>query len=213
MVHLSAARPRVRRSVDEAREVILGAAERRLIAGGPDSVRVQIVAHDVGITDAAVHYHFGNREGLMEALLRRARRRLQDQLIALAEQWDTNSLDMSALVGLFEDCYRDRQYARLTAWMTLHGWQPKGSGMLRDLAESLHEARSARAVETGARKPTLEDTLFLLELVHLVVWAESLIGSSGHRMVGLPADRKSDHRFKQWFSRLAREHLMVEHKR
>src|SRR5215471_15060903 len=105
MVRAAANQPRVRRTVEEAREAILAAAEHRLIASGPDAVRVQTVARDVGITDAAVHYHFGNREGLIDALLRRAGRRLRSELIALGEQWDTNESDMANLIELFEDCY------------------------------------------------------------------------------------------------------------
>jgi AcrR family transcriptional regulator len=207
MVNAAAKSPRIRRSVDDAREAILEAAERRLIAGGPDAVRVQTVARDVGITDAAVHYHFGNREGLMDALLRRAGRRLRDELEAVADRWDTDTLDVGALIELFEETYARRQYARLTAWMTLHGWRPKGSGMLRDLAEGFHAARSAHVARTAAAKPTLEDTLFVLELIHVFVWAEALIGSSSHRMVGLPANRTTEQRFKQWFAQLAGEHL------
>jgi AcrR family transcriptional regulator len=212
VVDAAAKSTRVRRSVDEARAAILDAAERRLISGGPDAVRVQTVARDVGITDAAVHYHFGNREGLMDALLRRAGRRLRDELVALAERWDADTLDVSDLVELFEETYDRRQYARLTAWMTLHGWRPKGSGMLRELGEAFHEARSARATDTGTRKPSLEDTLFMLELVHLFVWAEALVGTSAHKMVGLPSDRRTDLRFKRWFARLTNEHLASEYK-
>ena len=207
MVRAAANQPRVRRTVEEAREAILAAAEHRLIASGPDAVRVQTVARDVGITDAAVHYHFGNREGLMDALLRRAGRGLRSELIALGEQWDTNESDMANLIELFEDCYDTNQYARLTAWMTLHGWRPKGSGMLRDLAEGFHAGRCARAVANGTRKPKLEDTLFVLELVHLFVWGKALVGSSGHRMVGLPADRDTDRRFTRWFADLMADHL------
>lgn len=71
---------RVRRTVDEARRLILEAAERRLAAGGAEAVRVQSVAADVGVTDAAVHYHFGSRQGLLDAVVRSAGRRLRDGL-------------------------------------------------------------------------------------------------------------------------------------
>ena len=52
-------RRRVRRQPDEARRLILEAAEKRLVEGGPEAVRVQLVAGDLGLTDAAVHHHFG----------------------------------------------------------------------------------------------------------------------------------------------------------
>lgn len=193
---------RTRRPVEDARDAILDAAETRLIASGPDAVRVQLVARDVGLTDAAVHYHFGNREGLMEALLRRAGRQLRDELTRLAAQWDSETLDVDALVQLFEDCYDRRQFARLTAWLSLHGWRPAGAGMLRELAESFHSARVARCDALGATQPRLEDTLFLLELVNLTVWAKALIGASTHRMVGLAIGRSKDVEFRAWFAEL-----------
>jgi AcrR family transcriptional regulator len=58
---------RVRHSADEARQLILEAAERRFREGGQAAVRVQLVARDVGMTDAAVHHHFGSRKGLLTA--------------------------------------------------------------------------------------------------------------------------------------------------
>jgi AcrR family transcriptional regulator len=67
---MSEPRKRIRRSATASRLAILQAAEARLIAGGPDAVRVQPLARELGLTDAAVHYHFGSREKLLEALLR-----------------------------------------------------------------------------------------------------------------------------------------------
>ena len=60
---------RTRRPAREARQRILEAAEQKLIEGGPDAVRVQTLGRELGITDAAIHHHFGNRDGLLEALL------------------------------------------------------------------------------------------------------------------------------------------------
>ena len=63
-----------RRSVDDARREILDAAESLLARGGPDAVRVQVVAGEVGVSDAAVHYHFHShhfhsRDGLQGAVV------------------------------------------------------------------------------------------------------------------------------------------------
>ena len=67
---------RARRSKADARQQILDAALELLLAEGPDAVRVQRVASRVGVTDAAVHYHFGNHAGLMKELLRHSARKL-----------------------------------------------------------------------------------------------------------------------------------------
>jgi len=62
---------RQRRTPQAAKFAILDAAERRLHDEGPEGVRIQRIAADLDITDAAIHYHFGTREALMDALLRR----------------------------------------------------------------------------------------------------------------------------------------------
>ena len=67
---MAGSKPRVRLPREDAQRAILDAAEKRLREGGPEAVRVQHVAADLGVTDAAIHHHFGSRRGLMEALLR-----------------------------------------------------------------------------------------------------------------------------------------------
>ena len=56
---------RQRRTPQAAKFAILDAAERRLHDEGPEGVRIQRIAADLGITDAAIHYHFGTREALI----------------------------------------------------------------------------------------------------------------------------------------------------
>lgn len=202
--------PRIRRSVDEARRVILDAAERRLAAGGPDAVRVQLVARDVGLTDAAVHYHFESRQGLLEALLRRAGRRMRDELTQAVSGWDSGPLDVGDLVDRIRETYDGRQYARLTAWMRLAGWRPRGAGMLREQAGKIHRSRVERAAARSKPPPGAEDTSFAIVLINLVVWAEALIGDSSLRMVGLPADRATAERFMGWFTALLSDHVRDE---
>jgi AcrR family transcriptional regulator len=170
-------------------------------------VRVQLVARDVGISDAAVHYHFGNRAGLLEALLSRAGRRLREELTSTVSHWDPGSLDVAALVSQLRETYETRQYARLTMWISVAGWRSRGSGMLRGLAEAVHEARITRARARGRTEPALDDTLLTVELLNLVVWADAIIGHSFRRMVGMPADRSAASRFMDWFVRLISDHL------
>src|SRR6185369_15152486 len=63
---------RRRRTAEEARYEILAAAQRRLTDGGPEAIRLQDIARDLGISHPTILHHFDSREGLMQALARSA---------------------------------------------------------------------------------------------------------------------------------------------
>lgn len=197
----------MRRSVDEARTRILDEAERVLIERGPDAIRVQTVARAIGVTDAAVHYHFGSRDGLVEALVRRAGRVLRDELTRAVEGWDAGALDVALLSEPMTKTFRARGYARLAAWMALTGRTIRGSGIFRGLAEEVHARRSDLATDRHRTSPPLDDTLFAIELLTLVTWADAVSGDSWRRSVGLPTDQATRKRFLDWFAGLLTDHL------
>ena len=91
---------RVRRTPEAAKLAILEAAERRLIEDGPEGVRVEHIAADLGMTGAALHYHFGNREALIDSVRRFSAKRLLTDIDAILEAWDVDQLDMRRL-GVF----------------------------------------------------------------------------------------------------------------
>ena len=159
---------RIRRSAEASRLAILEAAERRLIEDGPEGIRVQHVAADLGMTDAAVHYHFGNREALIDALLRFSAKRLLADIEAILEAWDVDRLDMRRLGSLFRKTYAERGVARLIFWVALSGREPRGSGLFRRLIEVVHQARERRALARGLAAPPISDTRFVIALLSSV---------------------------------------------
>jgi len=189
---------RKRRSAEEARQAILEAAEKRLVADGPGAIKVQAIARDLGVTDPAIHYHFGSQEGLVEALIRFGGRRLKDGVREAVRSWDRDSVDVRQLVELIRETYGDRGYARLAAWMALAGWTSRGGGMYDELVERVHRARVRRRDPRG---PGLEreDTRHLVVLLNLVLFADAISGSAFRRSVGLSADRAAGERFRKWF--------------
>jgi TetR/AcrR family transcriptional regulator, repressor for neighboring sulfatase len=189
---------RVRRSADEAQRMILSAAEKRLRAGGPAAVRVQLVARDVGLTDAALHHHFGSRKGLLTALLRHAGRELRGEIETAVGRWERGSRDLSSLTDLIADCYERRGYARLAMWLMLSGARGKGSGMLSALVDALHRDRVIEAREQGAPPPNRAETLYIVALFHMVQVAEPLFGEGMRRSAGLPSDDESRDKFRAW---------------
>lgn len=55
-----------------AREALLDAASRLFAAHGVQGVSLRRIADEAGVTPAMVHYYFGNKEGLYDAMLSRA---------------------------------------------------------------------------------------------------------------------------------------------
>jgi TetR/AcrR family transcriptional regulator, repressor for neighboring sulfatase len=189
---------RIRHSADEAKRLILAAAERRFREGGYDAVRVQLVARDVGMTDAAVHHHFGSRKGLLTALLRRAGRGVREEVEAAVRSWSEGSRDLASLAGLFADCYDRRGYARLAMWLMLAGVRGRGSGMLAALVDALRRSSEVTAREQGLTAPTQIEIQFIVTLFHMIEVAEPLFGEAMRRSAGLPGDQASRDRFRTW---------------
>jgi AcrR family transcriptional regulator len=200
---------RVRRTRSAAREQMLDAAEELLRVGGPDAVRVQRVARAVGVSDAAVHYHFESRDALLGTLLRRTGRRLRAQLAAtLRRQRESGApLDLTALARDLHAVFADAGYSRLTAWMLLSGFTPTGSGMLREAGEVVHEERRASGRQRDQATAGLDDTLATLTLLTLAAWADPLAGDAWRAASGLTDTQPGA--FLEWVAKVLSQHLEV----
>ena len=176
---------RVRRTLEASRQAILETAERHLQADGPEGVKVQRVAHDLGLTDAAVHYHFGNRNGLLEALLRFSGRRFVAEIEAAVAARGPEGFDIPQAAALLTDLYGRRGTARLAMQLMLSGWSPEGEGMLRPLAEWLHAARTRTAAERGCEAPTIEDSQRVIALLSALTFVQALSGDAHFRSADL----------------------------
>jgi TetR/AcrR family transcriptional regulator, repressor for neighboring sulfatase len=187
-----------RREAEVSRAEILEVAEKHLAAGGPSAVKVQTVAAALGLTDAAVHYHFGNRRGLMQALLRQAGRNLKASL-ADASGAAGAPLDFAKIVDRLDDGYRRRDYARLALWLALEEETPPGEGMYRPLAEAVHRARRGQV--------PFEDTQIAVALLNVVLIGEALAGEAIMAGVGLPGNEKARGRLRAMARDLIARHL------
>src|ERR1700731_5398445 len=73
---------RPRRTPEEARRLILSAAQELLADTGPEGLRLQEIAAAAGISHPLILHHFGSREGLVRALTQQAVAELRDKLVA-----------------------------------------------------------------------------------------------------------------------------------
>jgi AcrR family transcriptional regulator len=194
---------RVRRSAEEARVLILDAAEKRLSEVGPAGVRLQEIAADVGMTHPTILHHFGSREGLVNAVVQRSLVAVQQDVMRAFTAHSFEASDAADLLGRVAATLQTGGHARLLMWLALEGHPPKDPAtMLKGLAETLHARRE------GQHGPVpLEDTVFLLVLSLFVVLAETTVGPGAWESAGLTHDSAAPGRFHAWFVDLLRQHI------
>lgn len=196
---------RVRRSAEEARELILDAAEAQLIRHGPDSLRLVQLADELGISHPAILHHFGSREGLVRAVLQRTAQRLEAQIFTTLR----GELDEGNAVSLLAEIFRalaDEGHARLLVWLYLTGepaGDPVGYGArMRHIADLVHALRKSHG-----SKADPEDTLFTVLLAGLALFGNAVAGGPLRRSAGLESDPDANARFLAFLARVLREHL------
>lgn len=176
---------RVRRPPEEARRLILDAAEKLLVEGGVAAVQVRAVAARVGMTDAGVNHHFGSRERLLEALLRHGGRTMRTGLREVLDSWLGREADLGELVQAMADFYR-RGYGELAVSLHAAGWRDEASGMLDPVVEALH------ALRPDAADAPVDDTRLAVAVLHQGLATEPLYGPVFRRSAGLTGSAATD---------------------
>jgi len=183
--------------------VILEAAQKRLAECGPEEIRLQDIAADVGISHPAILHHFGTREGLMEAVAAHAMETLNRDLVTAMTSPGAGATPIELLAQVRETLDA-RGHARLVAWMVLTGREGADGAsdplMLREVGEALHARRVERANAEGREPPGFEDSLFIAMLVASAFFGDALVGSIMRRSVGLGDDPDAQQRFDRWFA-------------
>jgi len=203
------ARPRPparrRRTAEEARQRILEAAQKRLVEDGPDGLRLQELARDLGISHPAILHHFGSREGLLTALAAHGVRGLNEEL---ARRIREGPVDLREILDRTHAVLADRGQARLLAWLVLSGRRGTGEGphVLAELAEVAHAARIARRDPAGGPAPPYEDTVFTIVLVGLALFGDALAGDLIRTSAGVEGPGGAD-RFRSWLAGLLEDHF------
>jgi AcrR family transcriptional regulator len=194
-----AQRPRAirRRDVAETRAAILEAAERRLIVGGPDAIRLEKIAADAGVSHPAILHHFKSREGLVEAMVLNGLKRFQAQVL---EGWPSaKEPDIEGTFQRFYEIASQRGVARMLAGLILmrRDFAALGPDVLKPAAERLHAGRLRRADRDKSGAPELEDSMLAATFLMIIVLGDSLFGESVRRAIGLHS-KDSAQRFRRW---------------
>jgi AcrR family transcriptional regulator len=196
--------PRPRRTAEEAQRLILDAAEKRLQTVGPAGIRLQDVAADVGVSHPTILHHFGSRELLVEAVVKRALAVLQADIVKAWEKESFEPPDAAALLRRVEATLGDEGHARLVVWLALEGRRtPDPVQIVSVLAGVMHDRRLRETQRDAPR----EDTTFLVMLVTLALVAEAIVGPAVRESAGLGDDPTAKKRFHEWMAGLITRHM------
>ena len=200
-----AAAKRIRRTPDEARRVILDAAEEVMARTGPGGLRLQDVAEAAGVSHPAILHHFESREGLIRALNLRTIEDLGEALRVQMEASTSGSGD--ALRAAFA-VYRGGFAQRIVWLMAASGpaWEPQaGPGLVDEMAERLHALR--RRLSPPGQEPDLADSQAIVHLITVAALGDALLGSRLRRAPDETDEVCRRDAFEDWLAKLIRGHL------
>lgn len=177
---------RVRRSPDEARTLILDAADRVFARRLPDTAGLKDVAREAGVSHALVTHYFGTYDGLVEATLERRFHEMRDALLPrmirlLAENADANAL-LAAHRREVAAAVSDPAMMRLGIWAALSG-RAEAADFFPHRMQGLKLIADALEGRSKAKREDLEIAL-IASFALSVVWktaGRAIAGSMGKR--------------------------------
>jgi AcrR family transcriptional regulator len=184
--------PRRRRSADEAREEIVTVASRHLVERGPQGIRLDDVASEIGVSRQAILHHYGSREVLLRAVVERAWLGLFRDVAGLVAAMD--ELAPRDVLDMVDDTVRTRGNARLGAWLLL-----TKQGLPVEVFEG---ALAHLPAQLQARTPgtSLEDTRYALLLMSAALFGDAIFGERLRQALGMPDGPEARADFKDWMA-------------
>jgi AcrR family transcriptional regulator len=192
---------RIRRTPDEARRLILDAAQAAIARTGPEGLRLHDIATAAGISHPLILHHFGSRAGLVRALTREATAELKDKLVAAMTERDYSIEEQ--LDRVF-NAFRHGLGQRL-AWLATvdpDGDQSGSTVIQHEIADHLHARRIAAA--PPGTTVALQDSQFLVHLIATAALGDAIYGTQLRRSAGLDDGPETDSRFRAWLAALIR---------
>ncbi|HEY5759579.1 MAG TPA: TetR/AcrR family transcriptional regulator [Steroidobacter sp.] len=179
--------PRVRRTPEEARTLALTSARRLLLAEGPDSITLQAVASDLGMSHTNLIHHFGSASGLQSELMRQMVRELTTTIESAVMRLRAGKGEVKDFVDIVFDAFDRGGAGRLAAWMALTGESmhlaPIGE-VVRDYIDSVERAADGEGGAASIHERVTSATLF----VTVAALGDAIIGNELRKMVGRERD-------------------------
>ncbi len=155
------------------REKILEVSEKLFTEHGYRAVSIRDIANACNVTNAALYYHFKNKDDLFEKVLERHGERLKEKMLNAADMADTNQAKVMAMLVVYADLIDKRHSSGLSMRHKTSGLsheklrKQRGhfmQSMLMPLEQSIQSA-----IDAGELKPVPKDTSaasILLGMLH-----------------------------------------------
>ena len=196
---------RIRRSVAEARALILGAAQTRLTDVGPEGLQIKEIAAIAGVTHSTILHHFGSAEGLRTALVEQMVEKLLGDILAVMDQREQMIPDDHTILFRVFEVLSDEGNARLLAWSMLKGTElEQGQDTLKGLFDQLLVG-VVEAVKASAGDMIVKDSVaerqarFIIYLVASTAVGDGIAGKYLAPLVGLEGEDATSG-FRDWFA-------------
>lgn len=200
---------RVRRTADEAKRVILDAAQALISSTGPGGLRLQDIAAEVGLTHPVILHHFGSREGLMRALNERILDDLRQRLTTTLADASEPSPDLvDRLLENVFTVFRGGLAQRLV-WLGADAVPADDppAAIFGSFVDAMHEQRLN--VLPADPPPGRPDTEMLVYLVTVAALGDAVFGSDLLGTASGIDSATAEKRFRRWLSRLLQVHFMT----
>lgn len=153
------------------RDHILDIAETLFTEYGYKSASIRDIAHDCGVTNAAIYYHFPNKESLFMEVMQRHAEHLRDQMTLAGENIDSPREKLAAILTAYVEAIAGQHapifmLRRNMKHLKVHG--PHRGQLMKSITQPIIEVLKL-AQQSGEikKKPNAEEAAaMMLGMVH-----------------------------------------------
>lgn len=187
---------------------IMDAALAHLRTEGVHAVTLAGLAKELDISHQAILHHFGSRDGLVAAVVKRAVDSLESELAGALRVIEGPLTASHVLLMRAFEVMADEGHGRLLAMLALSNEPPPNIEAFEKSKPIAMVARMAHALRLkGEPDASFRDTLFTVMLTAYVVLATSVFEEAVTFGAGLEPSAKTSREFREWFATHALAHM------
>lgn len=185
-------------SPEQAKLVILDAAEKIMIKVGPAGLRISAVAKLASMAHPNIIHHFGSRDGLINAIAERVGLRATERITkAITKATKAAPKDrVAAMTHVLDVAYAGDQ-GKAAVWLHISGAESDFNDNMQRIVALSHRLR--KAIDP---KANLENTNRLVMLVTLALVGEVVSGADVKGALGFNSSNGSRAHFHQWLAEI-----------